>query len=48
MNSNVPQNSVKSIAAAIWDNRWERFKMALTQDGVEPRFQDYYRGWVLG
>ena len=48
MNSNVPQNSVKSIAAAVWDNRWERFKMALTQDGVEPRFQDYYRGWVLG
>ena len=22
--------------------------MALTQDGVEARFHDYYRGWVLG
>ena len=22
--------------------------MALTQDGVEARFQHYYRGWVLG
>ena len=48
MNLNEPENSAMSMASAIWDKRWERFKMALTQDGVEPRFQNYYRGWVLG
>lgn len=31
-----------------WDDTWLRFRMALKQKGVEPRFQEYYRGWVLG
>lgn len=33
---------------ARWDERWIRFRMALKQMGVEPRFGEYYRAWVLG
>jgi len=25
-----------------------RFRAALKADGVEPRFHDFYRSWVLG
>lgn len=36
------------LKSARWDERWLRFRMALKQRGVEPRFQEYYRAWVLG
>ena len=48
MTSDGHESFTKSKAAVIWNKRWERFRMALTQDGVEARFHDYYRGWVLG
>lgn len=31
---------------AIWDDRWERFRMGLMRNGVEPKFHDFYRVWV--
>ena len=34
--------------AVVWDDRWIRFRMALEQKGVKPKFQEYYRAWVLG
>jgi len=33
---------------AEWEARWVRFRSALTQAGVDPRMQDFCRGWVLG
>ena len=33
-------------SAAIWDNRWVRFRMALTQAGVEARTHGYWIAWV--
>lgn len=39
--------SINSKTAAIWEDRWVRFRMALKQHGVEARHHDYYRGWVL-
>jgi integron integrase len=44
---NAREMSGSSAAKAIWDDRWVRFKMALKRRGVEPRYHDYYRGWVL-
>lgn len=39
--------SIRSIISKDWDVRWVRFRMALKIRGGEPRFQEYYRGWVL-
>lgn len=41
------KNSINPSAAARWDQTWMRFRAALAQRGVEPRFVDYYRSWVL-
>ena len=41
-------NRATRSSSARWDDRWIRFRMALKNRGVEPRFQDYYRAWVLG
>ncbi len=46
MNDSVNKN-VKRDKSVIWEERWVRFRMALNLRGVEPRFQDYYRAWVL-
>jgi len=32
--------------SAEWDARWVRFRMALTEHGVEPGYHDFYRHWV--
>ncbi|HEY5813386.1 MAG TPA: phage integrase N-terminal SAM-like domain-containing protein, partial [Terrimicrobiaceae bacterium] len=34
--------------ARTWQDRWVRFRMALTASGVEQKMHDYCRGWVLG
>jgi|GEM_PF-2210636 len=39
--------NVNNRAAAVWDDRWVRFRMALKIRGVEPGHHDFYRGWVL-
>jgi hypothetical protein len=39
--------NVNGRTAAVWDDRWVRFRMALKIRGVEPGHHDYYRGWVL-
>ena len=39
--------NVNGRTAAVWDDRWVRFRMALKIRGVEPGHYDYYRGWVL-
>ncbi|MFZ4778076.1 MAG: hypothetical protein ACOYM3_22115 [Terrimicrobiaceae bacterium] len=46
--SDGPEVFIKHNAAALCGKRWEHFRIALTPDGVEARFHDYYRGWVLG
>jgi len=48
MKTDTHQNSVNSSAEVIWEDRWVRFRAALKADGVEPRFHDFYRSWVLG
>ena len=40
--------NVNQRFAVVWDDRWIRFRMALEQKGVKPKFQEYYRAWVLG
>jgi integron integrase len=47
MSSDREKVSVNGKTAAIWEDRWVRFRMALKQHGVEARHHDYYRGWVL-
>lgn len=43
-----PRNSsISPRAAATWEDRWVRFKLALKVRGVEPGHHDFYRGWVL-
>ncbi len=32
--------------SAGWDDRWVRFRMALSARGVEPGYQDFYRHWI--
>jgi hypothetical protein len=44
----MQEKSINPKSAAIWENRWVRFRMALKVAGVEPRMHDYCRGWVLG
>ena len=44
----MQENTVSARSAAIWENRWIRFRMALTVAGVEPRMHDFCRGWILG
>ncbi len=39
--------NVNARSAAVWDDRWVRFRMALKVRGVEPGHHDFYRGWVL-
>ena len=39
--------SVNSRVAAVWEDRWVRFRLALKQHGVERGHQEFYRGWVL-
>lgn len=39
--------SVNARAAAIWEDRWVRFRMALKVRGVDSGRHGYYRGWVL-
>ena len=42
------QGNFASIrAAAVWEDRWVRFRLALKQHGVERGFHEFYRGWVL-
>ena len=31
-----------------WEDRWIRFRMVLKRDGVEPKFHEFYRNWVVG
>lgn len=40
-------NFASSNSAQVWENRWVRFWMALKHSGVEPKFHDYYRAWLL-
>ena len=47
MNPDGREKFAMSRAAALWEDRWMRFRMALKQQGVERRHQDFYRGWVL-
>ena len=44
----MQEKSITSKSAAIWENRWVRFRMALKIAGVEPRMHEYCRGWVFG
>ena len=44
----MQEKSINPKSAAIWENRWVRFRMALKVAGVEPRVHNYCRGWVLG
>ena len=44
---NSSKSSINPRAAAAWEDRWVRFRLALKVRGVEPGFHDYYRGWVL-
>lgn len=30
-----------------WEERWLRYRLALKQQGVDARHQEYYRSWVL-
>ncbi len=48
MDSKISKKIVSFSSSAVWDEKWLRFRMALKQRGVEPRFQEYYRAWVLG
>jgi len=41
-------NGVNTRTSREWEDRWIRFRMALKKKGVEPKFQEYYRAWVLG
>lgn len=47
MNTDTSEGSVSNRVAAVWEERWVRFRMALTKHGVEPKHRDYYRSWVL-
>ena len=47
MKDRAIKNGSRSLSAR-WDELWIRFRIALKQRGVEPRFQDFYRAWVLG
>jgi hypothetical protein len=44
----MQEKSINSKSAAIWENRWVRFRMALKVAGVEPRMHEFCRGWVFG
>ena len=44
----MQEKAITSKSAAIWENRWVRFRMALKIAGVEPRMHEYCRGWVFG
>ena len=48
MNTDIQGNGVRGSLKGIWDDRWVRFKLALTQRGVEVRSHNFYRAWVLG
>ncbi len=48
MNADSRKVSVSPRVAAIWEDRWVRFRLALKQDGVEKEHQEFYRIWVLG
>jgi len=47
MNADSSGMSASARMAALWEDRWVRFRMALKKRGVEPKHQDYYRSWVL-
>ena len=47
MNADRPEMSASGRVAAVWEDRWVRFWMALKKHGVERKHQDYYRSWVL-
>jgi len=38
--------NANASTAAVWEDRWVRFRMALKVRGVEPGHHDYYRGWA--
>ena len=42
------KTSGSSSPQVIWDRRWARFALALSEIGVEPRMQAFCKGWVLG
>jgi hypothetical protein len=42
------ENGESSSAKVIWDRRWARLAVALSENGVEPRMQSFCRGWVQG
>jgi len=44
----MAETTLNTRESAVWDDRWVRFRMALTQAGVEPKTHDYCRAWVLG
>ena len=44
----MQEKSINTKSAAIWENRWVRFRMALKVAGVEPRMHEFCRGWVFG
>ena len=39
--------SANRFVGVNWDEKWVRFRMALTAAGVEPRMHDFCRGWIL-
>ena len=47
MNPDRQEISASARNAAIWEDRWVRFRMALKQHGVEPKHQDFYWSWIL-
>jgi integron integrase len=47
MNADRSENSVSNRTAALWEDRWVRFRIALKKRGVELMHQDYYRSWVI-
>lgn len=47
MNADSSEGSVSNRVAALWEDRWVRFRMALKKRGVGSMHQDYYRSWVL-
>jgi site-specific recombinase XerD len=42
------ENGESSSAKVIWERRWARLAVALSENGVEPRMQSFCRGWVQG
>jgi len=48
MKTDGQENSIRGRVAAIWEDRWVRFRLALKQHGVERGHHEFYRGWVLG